>query len=105
MQVYLLFKAHVAGSMENCISWLEACIAEVKEWMTLNLLKLNDYKTEFILFGTYQQLAKLKDIVVLIVIGDTKILPVDSVCNLGYFMDKLMKNSVYINKLTSGRYY
>ena len=31
MQVYLSFKPHVAGSMENCISWLEACIAEVKE--------------------------------------------------------------------------
>ena len=45
MQVYLSFKPHVAGSMENCISQLEACIAEVKEWMTLNLLKLNNDKT------------------------------------------------------------
>ena len=104
MQVYLLFKPRVAGSMESCISRLEACIAEVKEWMTLNLLKLNDDKTEFTLFGTYQQLAKLKDIDVSIVIGDTKVLPVDSVCNLGYFMDKLLKNSVHINKLTSGSY-
>ena len=91
MQVYLSFKPHVAGSMENCISQLEACIGDVKEWMTLNLLKLNDDKTEFILFGTYQQLAKLNDIVVSIAIGDTKVLPVDSVHNLGYFMDKLLK--------------
>ena len=104
-QVYLLFKPHVAGSMESCISQLEACIAEVKEWMTLNLLKLNDDKTEFILFGTYQQLAKLKDIDVLIAISNTKVLPVDLVHNLGYFMDKLLKNSVHINKLTSGSYY
>ena len=105
MQVYLSFKPHVAGSMENCISWLEACIAEVKEWMTLNLLKLNDDKSDFILFGTYQQLAKLKDIVLSIAITDTQVLPVDLVHNLGYFMDKLLKNSVHINKLTLSSYY
>ena len=34
-----------------------------------------------------------------------KVLPVDSVHNLGYFMDRMLKNSAHINKLTSGSYY
>ena len=50
-------------------------IAEIRQWMTLNLLKLNDDKTEFILFGTRQQLSKLDTIPVLIAIGDTMVSP------------------------------
>ena len=51
-QIYLSFKPCIIGSREQCIKRLEDCIAEILEWMTLNLLKLNDDKTEFILFGT-----------------------------------------------------
>ena len=58
--------------------------------MTLNLLKLNNNKTEFILFGTRQQLSKLNIIPVLIAIGDTTVHPVEMVRNLGYIMDKLL---------------
>ena len=61
------------------------------------MLKLNDEKTEFTIFGTCQQLTKISDIN--ITIGSTKIQPVDEVRNLGYFMDKLLKNSVHVNKL------
>ena len=34
-------------------------------------------------------------------IGLTKIQPVEEVRNLGYFMDKLLKNSVHVNKLSA----
>ena len=67
--------------------------------MANNMLKLNDEKTEFIIFGTHQQLAKISDIN--IKIGSTKIHPVEEVRNLGYFMDKLLKNSVHVNKLSA----
>ena len=43
--------------------------------MSMNMLKLNDDKTEFILFGTSKQLSDVEEIS--IVIGDTKVLPVD----------------------------
>ena len=49
----------------------------------LNMLKLNDDKTEFIILGTKQQLAKLSD--VSIRFGSTTVLPVDYVCNMGFF--------------------
>ena len=67
--------------------------------MANNMLKLNDEKTEFIIFGTCQQLAKISDIN--IIIGLTKIQPVEEVRNLGYFMDNLLKNSVHVNKLSA----
>ena len=69
--------------------------------MTLNLLKLNDNKTEFILFGTRQQLSKLDTIPVSIAVGNTMVHLVEMVRNLGYIMDKLLKNTAHINKTVS----
>ena len=66
--------------------------------MVNNMLKLGDDKAEFIIFGTCHQLAKISDIT--ITIGSTKIHPVDEVRNLGYCMDKLLKNMACVNKLT-----
>ena len=79
---------------------IENCIEDVRRWMTLNMLKLNDDKTEFIILSTRQQLAKLSD--VFIRIGNTTVLPVDYVCNLGFFLDRLLKNSNHVNRLTAG---
>ena len=56
-------------------------------------------KTEFIIFGTHQQLAKISGINM--TIGSTKIQPVEEVRNVGYFMIKLLKNSVHVNKLSA----
>ena len=67
--------------------------------MANNMLKLNDEKTEFIIFGTHQQLAKISDIN--ITIGSTKIHPVEEVRNLRYFTDKLLKKGVHVNKLSA----
>ena len=83
---------------------LEDCIAEIREWMTLNLLKLNDKNTEFILFGTRQHISKLDTIPLLIAISDTTVHPVEMVRNLGYIMDKLPKNTAHINKTVSTTY-
>ena len=41
------------------ISDLEECISKVKEWMNHNRLKMNREKTEFILYGSRQQLKKV----------------------------------------------
>ena len=38
---------------------MESCLQDVKSWMILNKLKMNDSKTECILIGSYQQLAKI----------------------------------------------
>ena len=74
MQNNLSFKPNVKGNQEECIKTLELCIAEIRQWMQTNLLKINDEKTEFMLVGTKQQLNKITDIN--IKIGHDEIMPV-----------------------------
>ena len=62
-QIYLSFKVARKGFKENCLEGLEKCITKTSTWMTHNLLKLNEEKMEFILFGTQQQLQKVGNIV------------------------------------------
>ena len=38
---------------------MQRCIDDLRQWMLMDRLKLNDEKTEFLLVGTRQQLAKL----------------------------------------------
>ena len=38
---------------------MENCISNVRDWMTGSKLKMNDDKTECMLIGTRQQLAKV----------------------------------------------
>ena len=88
-QLYLSFKPDPTGvqsAQDDCIHQMESCVDEIREWMAGNMLKLNEEKTEFIVFGTHQQLKKLQNITIRI--GNTNITPVDHVRNLGFIMDK-----------------
>ena len=97
-QVYMTFKPSVPMAKEECTAKIEKSIGKIDIWMSQNLLKLNRDKTEFIMFGTRQQLAKVSDIH--LQIGPNKIVPMEHVRNLGYIMDKFLKNGSHINKLT-----
>ena len=67
--------------------------------MRVNLLKLNDDKTEFIMFGTKQQLNKTTP--TQITIGNDIIRCAEAVKNLGVWFDTELKHTIHINKLTS----
>ena len=76
---------------------MERCISAIRCWMIKDKLKVNDSKTEFILIGTRQQLAKV-DIKGLVV-GDATISPVTAVKNLGSWFDENMNMGCHINKM------
>ena len=40
-----------AGDDATDFSQMEACIEEIQQWMTANMLKLKDNKTEFMAIG------------------------------------------------------
>ena len=87
-QIYLSFKPGPAGvqsSQDDCIHHMERCTEEIRNWMARNMLKLNDEKTEFIIFGTHQQLKKIDNITIRI--GSKIIIPAEHVRNLGFLMD------------------
>ena len=102
-QLYMSFKPSKPGSKEMCLHQLEGCISDIKLWMANNMLKLNDEKTEFINFGTCQQLSKISDIS--IKVGSMKIQPVEECKESRIFIDRFLKNSVHINKLSAAMFH
>ena len=75
-QIYLSFRPTRNNNkqQETCIKRLEQCIEDARAWMAFNLLKLNDDKTEFIIFGKLQQFSKINEIS--ITVGLVSIQPV-----------------------------
>ena len=57
---YLSFDPNDSAGEQEIIQSLEDKLVKVNTWMNLNRLKLNPDKTEFILFGSRQQLNKCK---------------------------------------------
>ena len=56
-QLYLSLSPTIDGDKERCLR-NQNCIQDVRHWMKTNLLKLNDNKTEFIMFSSKINLQK-----------------------------------------------
>ena len=90
-QLYLAFKP---GNEVEARSKLKACIAEIREWMRANHLKLNDTKTEFLIIGSRAHLKQLS--MDGIRIGDSIIQPSGVARNIGAIFDKTMSMKDHI---------
>ena len=93
------FQPGVSVSKETAISCLEACIKDIKIWMTNNLLKLNDDKTELIVITTHSNTSQNQHIG--INIGDSLITPSSEpprnlgICSLNDHVSKICKSINY----------
>ncbi|KXJ10383.1 putative RNA-directed DNA polymerase from transposon BS [Exaiptasia diaphana] len=58
-QLYLVFQPNSSTAQDSAIISMEACIKDIRKWMTMDSLKINDDKTEVILIGTKAQLKKV----------------------------------------------
>ena len=77
----------------KCKQSPEVYIKDISNWMKTNNLKLNDEKMEVVLFGTRQQLEKLReDNILNIKIGSEVIKPTPSARNLGFHMEAQLKS-------------
>ena len=83
----------------NTISELEGCMINIKSWMDQTRLKMNPSKTEFINFGSRQQLAKCTHDTIS-VSGDL-ILRSDIIRYLGVWMDKELNFKQHVTKKMS----
>ena len=92
-QLYVEFnKSSMAASLQH----LELCIDGIKSWMSQNILKLNEDKTEVIVFGSKKYLEGMPSISIRV--GDCTITPTRSVRNLGAHFDSRMKMEEFIIK-------
>ena len=71
--------------------------------MRVNLLKLNDDKTEVIVLGTRQQLAKLGPLT--LNVGNTEVTCIPCVGNLGVNFGAELKHTNHVNKLVSSSFH
>ena len=78
-QLYLKFKPH---KYNWAILKMEECLSEIRLWMSENLLKLNDKKTEFMVIGKSNPLSKLPSDKS-ITIGQELIFPTSTARNIG----------------------
>ena len=95
-QLYVFF-APGGNSQQNTMDRLCSCLPEIGEWSRTDLLKLNDHKTDIIVFGTKQKWPTLKDF--RITVGDTTKIPSTSVRNLGAVFDSSLSMTSHINTI------
>ena len=102
-QLYISFSPNDIDEQLNTLSAIKDCVAAIRSWMSEDKLKLNDDKTEFLLVGTKQQLAKvcIKDIKV----GCVEISPSSSVRNLGMWFDSSLNMSEHMTKLCASAFF
>ena len=79
------------------------CIADIRNWMISDKLMLNDDKTEFVLIGTRQQLAKVD--IDSISVGSYDVSPGSVVRNLGSWFDSKLTMSTHISKVCASSFY
>ncbi len=76
---------------------MESCITEIKSWMVQNKLKLNDGKTEFLLFKAHKDITR--DAGTTIKIGYDTIGTTSGAKNLGVLIDSDLTLSPYITSI------
>ena len=85
-QLYVTYKPNVLGDMQRAVKQLEDCISEIRVWMINRMLKLNDNKTDMVIYMSQYHLNKYGRCD--ISIGDSTISPVECVRNLGVQIDQ-----------------
>ena len=100
IQLYTSFDPSSTSSIDSALSTLTKCINDIECWMTCNMLKLNNEKTEF--FVALSPHNKRLMPAVTLPIGNTVIKPTETVTvrNLGIIFDTTMPMSMQVSTLS-----
>ena len=98
-QLYIEFNPNIPGDTAVAVFKLQACIRDLKQWMTSNKLQLNEQKTEFFMTASKHNLKRLSNIT--LTIGDAMIEPSPIIRNLGVVFDSQnMSMSSHVNTVS-----
>jgi hypothetical protein len=100
-QLYISFRPI---NFSDAQSSLQNKIALISSWMASNFLSLNPSKTEFLLIGLPQQLAKIHQ-PALVLPDNNTVTPVTTARNLGIIFDSNLSFKQHINSLTKSCQY
>ena len=102
-ELYLSFKPDSEVSQTAALDAMERCVKDIRTWMIVNKLKINDGKTEFMIIGTKQQLCKVN--IDHLTVGGSSINPVSVAKNLGTWFDSNLNFREHINKTCRAAYF
>ena len=106
-QLYIAFNVLNTTDKSEKIALIEACLKEIKRWMIHHFMKLNEDKTEFILFGKNKYLEECRDIT--INFNDVNVLQTDlkndSGKSLGIRLDSNLSMERHINDVKKKVYW
>ena len=102
-QLYVSFSPADKMGQSEAIAAMERCVQVIRNWISENRLLMNEAKTEFILIGTRQQLAKVN--IDHVKEGNVNIAPHSPVKNLGVWFDSKLSMEEYITKTRSAAFY
>ena len=86
-QLYMTMD-HFNNDWRDGLARIELCVSEIREWMNKNMLKLNDDKTELIVFASKYRHDLYNDLS--ITIGDTVVDCSSQVKDLGVIFDRVL---------------
>lgn len=99
-QLYTSFKPEES---EQALDSLEMCIEEIRIWMGKHYLKLNDSKTEFMIFGAPRDIDKVTGWTV--TVGENEILPSSTARNIGAYLDPVLDLKCHVNNAVRACYF
>ena len=100
MQVYGEFDPSSPADCLRIKRQLEACLADIRIWMLKHMLKINDSKTELIIFVNPQQAKFLVDSPVSsVTLADSTIESTPTVRNLGVVMDSHLGGGAQVSAI------
>ena len=102
-QLYVTFDPGVRDEDADAISRLTTCLAEIRQWMVLNFVKLNDDKTEYLVISSPHMQNKI--VPQNLQVGCVSVPPSENARNLGVFFDQCMKMDKHISKVCQATYY
>jgi len=102
---YHLFADDTQSAVPSLLTRLSSCVADLANSYASLRLQLNPTKTEFILFGSRRNLAKLSDDCRAIIVGWSVIQCTDVVRDLGVLLNSEMSMQRRISKVTSVSFY
>ena len=99
-QIYVSFKC---DDPSQALGKMNACISDIRRWMILNKLKINDAKTEFILFRSHMLKHDLSDLSVNV--GGNLIKPSEKVRDLGVILDQMLSFDDHISTICQSAHF
>ena len=100
-QVYLVVKP--LDNWSNISHRLELCLSDISAWMCSNLLKLNEDKTELIIFAPKHRVNVFSDCS--LSFGGNVVTSSDVVKNLGVYMDKTLSMSKQVSEVSKSCFF